>query len=60
MIRIKEYLINERNILYMDKYGFFQIRVVFTDVERPDLYITYETEEERDAAFESIDQFGRD
>ena len=60
MIRIKNCLINGRDVLYIEKIAFFQIRVVFKEVNMPDLYFDYETEEERDVAFESIDQFGRD
>ena len=60
MIRIKDTLINGKEILYIDKYGFLDIRVIFKDIDRDHKLFEYSTEEERDAAFENIDQVGRD
>lgn len=58
MIRIQGRLINEREILFIEKYGFFEIHVHFRNNGK--LEFTYGDTEIRDAAFASIDQYGRD
>ena len=60
MIRIKDNLINEKEILYIEKWGFYEIRVHLKPLECGCLDFTYVDAEERDAAFESIDSYGRD
>lgn len=60
MIRIKDCLINERDVLYIEKYGFFEIRVHMKNHEGDGLIFTYADSEIRDAAFENIDSYGRD
>lgn len=58
MIRIQNYLINEKEILYIEKYAISLIRIHFKNADT--LSIDYYLEHERDQAFEDIDQYGRD
>lgn len=59
MIRIQNTLINKKEILYIEKYGFYEIRVTLKDKDIDILVFVYEDTERRDVAFKNIYQFGR-
>lgn len=60
MIRIQSHLIRGEEILYIEKWGFDEIRVVFKDSGLESLMFRYDDINSRDIAFENIDQVGRD
>lgn len=60
MFRIKDCLINGKEILYIEKWGFDEIRVVFKNSSQESLMFGYDDINSRDIAFENIDQVGRD